>query len=702
MTARPVRGGGRVQAGGCAGPAGGWTARLHRAVPRIRLAAHGCILLLACGWVLPSLAAPFEFTTPTALAGSLADPYAVHVEDVNGDGRDDVLVTDAGPSLQVHLQGASGILQAPLTHHLPIGSVRTMKVADIDRDGRPDVLVGHDTGIALRRGGSATWRYVWSLDECEVLDIADIDRDGWVDVACFGPGGYANAFYNDRSGGFSEPLYIHSPAYGLDIALVQMRLADVTGDGMPDLLTSSSAAPGFYVHRNDGTGAFLPAYGYLAPNQTHPGPHGLEVLDVDHDGIAEIITTSACVGDCRSVHVYRSDRFGHFTLSHELPSSDRAVGPRAYDVDRDGDLDLVVMHSGGSGGIARYEGSAAVGLSEVERKSLVPGARAGASAYALGDIDGDSCTDAVVSTLYGVRVLRGRCVARAASDFNGDGRSDVLWRNTSSGQNALWRSGNAATPQPINAVTDIGWQAAGAGDFDDDGRSDILWRHPANGRNVLWMAGDSRTQVGLAPLSSAWQVAGVADFDGDGTADILWRHGTSGQNMIWKAGHNAPAQVVATVTDLRWQVAGVGDFDGDGRGDILWRHSATGSNVVWRAADHARQLAVRAVTDLRWTVAGVADFDGDSHADILWRHALSGHNVIWRSASQARQQAVTAVTNMDWQAFAVADYSGDGRADILWRNPRSGANVIWRSANHATQASVASLVGNHWVVPGRR
>jgi hypothetical protein len=46
-------------------------------------------------------------------------------------------------------------------------------------------------------------------------------------------------------------------------------------------------------------------------------------------------------------------------------------------------------------------------------------------------------------------------------DFNGDGRSDILWRNASTGQNIVWNSGNAATATGLGGVADPSWQLLG-------------------------------------------------------------------------------------------------------------------------------------------------------------------------------------------------------------------------------------------------
>jgi plastocyanin len=82
-------------------------------------------------------------------------------------------------------------------------------------------------------------------------------------------------------------------------------------------------------------------------------------------------------------------------------------------------------------------------------------------------------------TIAAVAVVPHRC------DFNGDGRSDILWRNSSTGANAIWRSASSAAPQAVSAVPVV-WRALGLADYNGDGRSDILWRNSSSGVNVIW------------------------------------------------------------------------------------------------------------------------------------------------------------------------------------------------------------------------
>jgi hypothetical protein len=263
------------------------------------------------------------------------------------------------------------------------------------------------------------------------------------------------------------------------------------------------------------------------------------------------------------------------------------------------------------------------------------------------------------------------------SDINGDGKSDVVFRNTNNGRNLVWRSALSSTQDNLTTVASQAWTIVGTGDFNSDGKSDVLWRNTSTGANRIWRSGLSTQLQPVTAANRAWQVVGIGDFNGDGTSDIVWRRSDTGRNLIWPSG-NSNAQVAMTaVVGGGWQVAGIGDFDGDGRSDILWRSTTTGKNTIWRRGNQ------------NWKVAGIGDFNSDGVDDILWRHASSGENVIWLSGNTATRQAVDTVSRA-WSVAAVGDYDGDGRADILWRNSTDGRNVIWKSGNKATQQAMTA------------
>jgi ELWxxDGT repeat protein len=104
-----------------------------------------------------------------------------------------------------------------------------------------------------------------------------------------------------------------------------------------------------------------------------------------------------------------------------------------------------------------------------------------------------------------------------SGDFNGDGFSDILWQNAN-GQAAIWEmngtsqiAGGSALVGPNPGAS---WKAVGASDYNGDGFSDILWQNAANGQAAIWemngvnqIAGGSQL-VGPAPGSS-WRAVGV-------------------------------------------------------------------------------------------------------------------------------------------------------------------------------------------------
>lgn len=122
-------------------------------------------------------------------------------------------------------------------------------------------------------------------------------------------------------------------------------------------------------------------------------------------------------------------------------------------------------------------------------------------------------------------------------DFSGDGRADILWRDTF-GNLAIWLMDGVTVSSygHIGGVTQATneWAVAGIADFDGDGASDILWRQ-GNGQVFLWlMNGYSVSAKWLvATIYMGWTIVGVGDFNGDIRADIVWGN-TSGDVVIWQ------------------------------------------------------------------------------------------------------------------------------------------------------------------------
>ncbi len=278
------------------------------------------------------------------------------------------------------------------------------------------------------------------------------------------------------------------------------------------------------------------------------------------------------------------------------------------------------------------------------------------------------------------------------NDFNGDGRSDILWRNDN-GALTQWlgQPNGGFIDNHANAGNQVptDWQVVGTGDYNGDGRDDVLWRNET-GALTQWLGQanggfvDNHANAGNQ-VPTDWHVVGTADFNGDGRDDILWRN-DRGSLTQWlgqanggfvdnhaNAGNHVP---------IDWHVAGTGDFNGDGRGDILWRNE-TGALTQWLGQANGGFIDNHAnagnQVPIDWHVAGIGDFNGDGRDDILWRNE-TGALTQWlgRQNGGFLDNHGNAANQMptDWHVAAIGDYNGDGRDDILWRND-TGALTQW-------------------------
>ena len=78
---------------------------------------------------------------------------------------------------------------------------------------------------------------------------------------------------------------------------------------------------------------------------------------------------------------------------------------------------------------------------------------------------------------------------RIAYDFDGNGISDLLWRDTQTGDLAIWLMDGTARPGKtfVFPRVDPSWQIAGVGDLDGDSKADLVWRNTQSGGVAEWL-----------------------------------------------------------------------------------------------------------------------------------------------------------------------------------------------------------------------
>ena len=98
-----------------------------------------------------------------------------------------------------------------------------------------------------------------------------------------------------------------------------------------------------------------------------------------------------------------------------------------------------------------------------------------------------------------------------------------------------------------------GPQVGGLGDFNGDGLADIFWRNTGTGGNLIWLSGNAATaQVATTVGDPNWKVALVGDFNGDALADVFWRNVVTGNYELWRSGLSSQRSALARVADIRW------------------------------------------------------------------------------------------------------------------------------------------------------
>ena len=287
------------------------------------------------------------------------------------------------------------------------------------------------------------------------------------------------------------------------------------------------------------------------------------------------------------------------------------------------------------------------------------------------------------------------------TDFNGDGRDDILWRTNGAGAGvSLGQSNGGFLEATQGFVFAADRHVVATGDFNGDGRDDALLRSAASGTINASLAdvdGNPVLNQGDLGLDPAWDVAGTGDFDGDGRDDLLLRH-DNGAVTEWlgqSKGSFFSNNVSASYSlPGGWNVTGTGDFNGDGRDDVLLGHdNGTVTNWLGQADGSfiSNHVAANYSLPAGWRVAGTGDFNGDATDDLLLRHD-NGTVTEWLGGAGgtfAWNAAATYALPLSWHVVGIGDFNGDTRDDVLLRHD-NGAVTDWLgqaggtfSSNHA-------------------
>jgi Concanavalin A-like lectin/glucanases superfamily/Bacterial Ig domain/FG-GAP-like repeat/Regulator of chromosome condensation (RCC1) repeat/Immunoglobulin domain/IPT/TIG domain len=569
-----------------------------------------------------SLAPAVDFSTPGWM-------HTIALADFNGDGKPDISVVGELPSYMSVFQNVStpgSFTTASLAPRVDFGTgwnAWGVAAGDLDGDGRPDIVfcnaydatltiypnivsfsspprvvpvISNFTPPSAAAGNVVTISgtnfsliasnniVYFGAVRAAVLSASSINLTVAVPVGAThapiavtvnGLTACANQPFMPTFAGDGSGISAASFAPRQDLASgngpIRVIVADLDGDGKPDLVVANDYNNSISLYRNISTNGSLTASSFSPRVDlvTPPGnysPYGIVVADVDGDGKLDIVTSDF---DKALVSVYRNTcapgdiSSNSFATRMDFATGFQPQGVEVRDIDGDGRPDLLVANSG-DGTVSILHNTGVAG--SLTTNSFAP------------KID----------------IITGsRCSGVAVRDLDGDGKPDVMTANALSNTTSLLR--NVSSPGSIAFAPKVDFPTANYPmhvvpvDLDGDGKLDLVIGSGPNGQAVsvyrnTGTAG-SITTSSFAPSvdfdAGGWaNDVAIGDLDGDGKPDIAAVTQLPSHLSIFK-NTSAPGSFAANSFAPRvdfssgWNPNGIaiGDLDGDGRPDMIFCNS---------------------------------------------------------------------------------------------------------------------------------